>query len=561
MPRRMTCLAVLVLGLVNTSSTADERPLHQRIDSLIEAQAEDAAFAAPAGDAEFLRRVYLDLAGRIPTPDEARQFLTNESYGRRQQLVDQLLGGPDYPRRLRELLHVMLMERRGEHAEWTAFLRAACEQNMAWHQLVQAILRPDPDKENGRGAAFFFTQRLVKEGAMAPIDVPGLTRDVGRLFAGIDLKCAQCHDHFTVSDYTQRDFQGLHVIFENVQTRRDVKFPAIAEKVLDRKKDFMSVFTKQPRETNPLVPGGGEIPLPTYPPGEEYLVPPDKKKRTPGVPKFSPLAQLAQRLATPDNSLFARNIANRLWFVMMGRALVEPLDLQHAQNPPTHPELLEVLAHEFAQHDFDIRWYLRELALTKTYQRSTVLPKEPATGRQSYTVGAEKHLSAEQLFWSICTATGELDHWQSRHREAGADPQLTVDADSNEAFSLEQVVEQSADLKSLFDAMTKTFGNPPKEPEVDFTPTVKGALFLMHGEEFQSLVDCRPGNLIHRLCQLTDADQVSDELFLSILTRWPTDEDRQAVGKYLAQNSDRKAAALGNLAWALLTSTEFIVNH
>ncbi len=235
---------------------------------------------------------------------------------------------------------MMLMERRGDNEEWSNFLRAAFEQNKPWHLMARAILNPDADDEELRGAAFFVTQRLVKEGAMAPVDVPGLTRDVGRLLAGVDLQCAQCHDHLTISHYSQQDFQGLHMIFENVQARRDVKFPALEEKLMQTKKEFKSVFEQVTLQTGPVVPGHGEVEIPTFKKGEEFLVPPDRKKRTPGVPKFSPLSELATGLAARENAVFIRNIVNRLWFSMMGRGLVEPLDLQHADNLPTHPELL-----------------------------------------------------------------------------------------------------------------------------------------------------------------------------------------------------------------------------
>jgi hypothetical protein len=204
--------------LLLSSSVIAAEPLHVQIDKLIEAKTE-VPISPAADDAELLRRVYLDLAGRIPTVAEATAFLADKTEGRQAKLISQLLRGPDYPRRMQEHFHVMLMERRGENPEWSKFLRAAFEQNKPWHLMARAILNPDADKEELRGAAFFVTQRLVKEGAMAPVDVPGLTRDVGRLFAGVDLQCAQCHDHLTIEHYHQQHFQGLHMIFENVQTR------------------------------------------------------------------------------------------------------------------------------------------------------------------------------------------------------------------------------------------------------------------------------------------------------------------------------------------------------
>src|SRR5262249_30410114 len=125
-------------------------------------------------------------------------------------------------------------------------------------------------------------------------------------------------------------------------------------------------------------------------------------------PKFSPLKVLASQLPRGDNPLFTKNIVNRLWFLMMGRGLVHPLDLQYAGNPPSHPELLDLLAQEFAGHRFDIKWLLRELALTETYQRSSLLPEGVEDlPPESFLVANEKPLSAEQILRSVLHATGE----------------------------------------------------------------------------------------------------------------------------------------------------------
>jgi hypothetical protein len=557
MCRSKVVLAICVVAANSfpvSSVGAAEGELHDRVDKLIDARATDLTFAENAADVDFLRRVYLDLAGRIPSADEARQFRSDTTPVKRTALIDALLAGPDYPRRMQELFHVTLMERRGDHEEWTGFLRTAFEQNLPWHQVAAAILKPDADHEDLRGAAFFQTQRLVKEGAMAPIDVPGLTRDVGRLFAGVDLQCAQCHDHLTVSDYSQQDFQGLHMVFENVDIRRDVKFPAIGEKLMTEQKEFSSVFEHVKLKTSPVVPGGGEFEIAAFEKEQQYIELPDRKKRTTGVPRFSPLSELSSGLASPDNKLFCRNIVNRLWFMMMGRGLVEPLDLHHTDNPATHPELLDLLSQEFARHDFNIRWLLRELALTKTYQRSSALPDGAAEPpRTSYAVSLEKRISAEQLFWSVGIACGEFEAVQ-------LEIQSTVDATAGPRTA-EQLVKESETLAALQKQLASTFGNPPKEPEVDFTPTVAGALFLMHSDDVRRLLNPRPGNLVHRLSGLESDEEVINELFLCVLSRNPSLAEKADVLKYLQSSDVRRIDCLANLTWAVLTSTEFMVNH
>ncbi|MDA1248135.1 MAG: DUF1553 domain-containing protein [Planctomycetota bacterium] len=560
----MRWLARLSLSVVlaAASEAASAEPLHAKIDQLIESQATGVEIAPSADDAEFLRRVSLDLAGRIPTVAEANAFLSDKAEDKRSVLIEKLLTGPDYPRRMQELFHVMLMERRGDNDEWLKFLRVCFEQNKPWHVMARAILNPDADNDELRGAAFFVTQRLVSEGAMAPVDVPGLTRDVGRLLAGVDLQCAQCHNHLTIPHYYQKDFQGLHMIFENVQTRRDVQFPAVSEKVMQAKKEFKSVFEQVALQTGPVVPGRGEVEIPVFEKGEEFAVAADPKTRKPGVPKFSPLNELATGLAAKENDIFTKNIVNRLWFVMMGRGLVEPLDLQHADNAPTHPELLNLLASEFVAHEFDIRWLLGELARTNTYQRSSMLPGEAEPPRESYAVAIEKRVSAEQLYWSVGIATGRFDAVRRSIRKGLVDAKKPEEEIKTiDEATLEELVAKSDELKTALADFKTNFGSGPKEPEVEFEPSVKGALYLMHESKIQKCLESGSATLVEDLLK-TETDQAAiDHLFLRLLTRKPTDEERQQLASYLEENKERRSEALANVAWAMLTSTEFVVNH
>ena len=537
---------------LSTSPPAFAESLHTQIDVLIQKGAKQHSPAQRTTDALFARRLYLDLAGRIPTVPELKTFLKDKRNNKRELLIDQLLKSDDYPRRMQELFHVMLMERRGDHEEWTTFLKHAFEQNRPWNKIAADILDPPVDKEDRRGAGYFFTSRLVKEGAMASVDVPAVTRDVGRLFAGVDLQCAQCHDHMTVDDYQQRDFQGLHVVFENLATRRDVKFPAVSEKLLRENKSFQSVFGGETMKVGLLVPGGEEIPIPNYTNDEVWKVPPDRKKRTPGIPKFSPLEQLSQQLTASENELFRRNIVNRLWFQMMGRGLIMPLDLIHNQNPASHPALLKLLEAEFVKQNFNIQWFLKEIALSETYQRSSMVTKSDTVPEDRFLVGIEKRLSAEQLFWSVLIATGEVDrHWKE---------------DPSKPSALSEIVNGNEQLKELQGLFVKTFANPPKVPEVEFAPSVKGALFLMNDPRLLRLLERKPGNLIDRLCSISDEEQMIEELFLTVLSRPPTKDDVTDISNYLKEagsddTDEKKAISLGQIIWALLSTTEFCLNH
>jgi len=529
------CLPLLAVGCWCcdcVSVSADE--LAQRIDSLLQ-QSFTSAQAEPgpvSDDAEFCRRVTLDLIGRIPAASELAAFLGHPDPQRRVLLVEQLLSSPEHSRRMADLFHVMLMERRGDHPEWLGFLRTSFAGQKPWDQLVREILDPQESPEQIRGAAWFITRRLEKVGQQ-DTDYPGLTRDIGRLFLGCDLQCAQCHDHLTISDYRQIEFQGLYTVYRNTSIRTDVKFPAVAEKPLTKKTDFMSVFDKQPLTVGPRVPFGVEQEIPQYESGREFAVAPDRAKNFPGVPKFRGLQLIAQSLPVSANRRFAENLANRLWFVMFGTGLVNPLDQLHDDNPPTHPEVLAAVADAVTAAGFRIQPILRELALTQAYQRSSA---GAASERVLYQYGREKRLSAEQLLASVLTACGD-----------GA---VKVAGDS--------VSEAEQKRAELF---VRAFGNIPGEPEFEFSPSLKAALFVLNDPLLQEQLQPGGGNLSERLALIADSGAVAELLYRAVLSRVPDAEEVQFVSDYLGQRADARRRAIGNLIWGLLASTEFCLNH
>lgn len=550
--------AQLVVLVALAALTVAAAPLHERIDRLISARAAG-PLAAPADDAEFLRRVYLDFTGTIPAAAEARAFLADRSPDKRTTLIDKLLASPAYARRMADAFDVILMERRtGSDANataWKEYLQAAFAANKPWDRMAREILSPDADDEQTRAAAVFFVKRLEKNGQQ-PTDYPGLTRDIGRLFLGADLQCAQCHNHLSIKDYRQQDFQGLFAFVSHTYIRTDVKHAAVGEKALAKKVGYMSVFKQEPRETAPRIPFGQELAFPTFDKGQEWAKPPDKKTRFEGEPRFRTLPLLAEH-ATRD-AQFKRNIANRLWFLLMGRGLVHPMDLHHSANPPSHPELLALLEAEFAAGGYDIQRFLRELALTQAYQRSSLPPTaERNIPHASYRVAIAKRLSAEQLAWSMLTATGELERVLAVKDEQPKNrTQADVDA---EIMGVAAGAAPALSMKEVHKRFLAAFAGPAAEAEVDFAPSLAGALFISNDKLLRDWLTPRPGNLLDRTMKLTDPAAAAEELYLSILTRPPTAEEIADVRSYLA-NRD-KAEALADLAWALLASTEFCVNH
>ena len=193
-------LLLIVVAFAPSGAAAGE-PLHTAIDRIVAAQAaKDAVpLAAKADDAEFLRRAWLDLAGTIPTPERIRAFLADKSAGKRAKLIDELLAAPTYSTAMADRFHSLLMERLGDHAEWRKYLLASFAANKPWNILVQELLRADAKAETAKGASYFLAKRLENYGQQA-VEYSALTRDVGRLFLGVNLQCCECHDHLTVPD-------------------------------------------------------------------------------------------------------------------------------------------------------------------------------------------------------------------------------------------------------------------------------------------------------------------------------------------------------------------------
>jgi hypothetical protein len=391
----LVATVLLVAPLAGSPATP---PLHERIDRAIES-----TFVGPvlprAGDADFGRRVHLDLAGRIPSPEETRRFFADTSPDKRAQLVDRLLGSREFARHLATTFDVMLMERRPERsvkvADWQQWLFDSFATNKPWDRLAREILGADGTDERIRAAARF---HLDREG-----EANLLTRDTGRLFLGRDMGCAQCHDHPRIDDYVQRDYHGLYAFFSRAYlfTEDRTKKNFLAEKA-EGDVTFTSVFTKESGGTRPRLPGGSQLDEPRFRMGSEWTVRPDAKdKNLRPVPKHSRIAELARVATDGSNPAFNRNIANRLWAHMMGRGLVEPVDEMHSDNPPAYPELLDLLAAEFVAMKFDVRAFLGELALTRTYQRSIelnaspTLPPKPAAGQMAGLETARQRLSDE----------------------------------------------------------------------------------------------------------------------------------------------------------------------
>lgn len=550
----VACLVLVLSGI--TSTVTAQTPLHQQIDQLIaEGKPQFEKQAAPlADDATFLRRVTLDLTGTIPTVDEVRTFVADSSPDKRSQRINQLLASPEHARRLQYLFDTMLMERRpGKYVktvEWEEYLRQSFLENRPWDELVHEILTVDGTDKTTRPAARFLLDRELKSEVV--------TRDLGRIFLGRDLQCAQCHDHPNVNDYLQRHYHGLDAFLSRSYLFKDpkTKQTSIGEKA-EGQVSFTSVFTKEEGMTAPRVLDLPEIPDPADA-KKAYKVKPAKNVRS--VPVYSRRLQLADALTSQHNEAFRKNIVNRLWAMMMGQGLVEPLDMWHSDNPPTHPKIVSLLSEELANHEFDLRYVIRELALTQTYQRSSHVSAETEIPeRSAYQMGLLKPLTPEQLAWSMMQATGvtsaTLERLQMKQRKVD-EKQKTKNAD--DPLWQEEALHDA--LKGNVAAFVRTFGIVGAQT-TRFDASADQALFLLNGNTIQAWLAPSGNQLTARLKKLDQPTAIAEELYLSVFSRFPTETEIKQVALFLEGDPKPSDQDLQQLIWAALSSDEFRFNH
>jgi len=536
---RLFFAAFFMFALVLITQAADSpSSIRQIIDAeIIKANKARATVAVPAcTDLEFLRRTSLDLVGSIPTVAQIREFLASKSSNKREEWVDSLLKSPAHAWFFARVLDVQLMEGRPDKhvnsGEWRKYLRDSISSDKPYDQLVREILTADGVDEKNRPAAKFY---LDREG-----EPHLLTRDISRLLLGANWQCAQCHDHPRIEDYKQDLYYGLYAFLNRsyVFTDPKTKKAVLAEKA-DGEASYQSVFdaAKTTKTSLPKVAFKPAIAEPKMEKGKEYEIAPAKDKR--GVPKYSRRSQLAGELASDKFPPFARNIANRLWAHMMGRGLVHPLDLEHGDNPPSHPELLNALGSKMVANKFQYKPFLKEIALSKTYGLSSLVPegmKDPKP--EEYLVGPMKPLTNEQFAFAMLQASGFVE----------AEKQALGAKYNEDALQ--------AKLDAKVGPVLSVLAGQPGQTAA-YEARVEQALFLANNTYLQSLISVRPGSLPARLTALEDSSAFAEELYLGVLTRFPTPDEKKEVASALQKAGKDKSNLVRDLIWALITSAEF----
>ena len=431
--------------------------------------------------------------------------------------------------------------------QWQEYLYSSMLENKPWNQLAEEILTADGADEKQRSRARFL---LARE-----LNFDDTTRDIGRIFLGRDMQCAQCHDHPSIEDYMQRHYYGLTAFLKRSYLFKDPKSEttSIGEKAEGDVK-FTSVFTNEEGSTSPRLLNMSMIEDPE-PSGEPYVTKPDKDNR--GIPRYSRRLQLAPSIISPENVDFRINIANRTWALVMGRGLVEPLDMRHTGNPPSHPELLQLLADELLANGYDLRALIRQLVLTETYQRSSEqVESEQDLPDRAYLCAELKPLSAEQLAWSTMQAVGLVS--------ASRDKQLALLQKEDSDFNLENPkmrVKLEKAVNAALQSHVETFVSMFASQANGFSATASQALFLENSELISTWLTPSDGNLVERLSGTEKLETVAGQLYLALLSRPPTSGEQKNVVVFLQQFDSERQAGIAQATRAILCSAEFRFNH
>jgi hypothetical protein len=477
-----------------------------------------------ADETEFMRRVYLDLIGTLPSPDDVRQYLASTADDKRARLIDELLQRGEYvdywTLKWSDLLraHRRSLGEKGL-ATFNAWLRQALRENRPIEMMVRQLLTAQGNLYQNGAAAFYYVDQTPEE----------LAETTAQVLLGVRLQCAKCHHH-PYEAWSQDDYYGLAAVFARVQ-RKDTMENG-------RYGGAQSVrLAAGGKVTNPAT---GSLATASIL-GHSLSSDPDPRRA------------LADWLTQQENPYFARNVVNRYWGYLFGRGLVEPVDDLRSTNPASHPALLDNLARDFVEHGYDLKHLLRTLCNSSTYQLAAEFTPQRDTDGMFFTHRRPRRLPAEVLLDAINQAAGVEETFNAGGRGRFGN---TMVPHGTRAIALPDPTVNSYFLDA--------FGRPNRTTSCECDRSNRSdlgqVLHLANGEQFHAKIVDAKGRIARRLAGGAADPELIDELYLATFCRWPNGPEREAVSSLIAAAPTRKEG-FEDLLWALLNSTEFVFNH
>lgn len=471
-----------------------------------------------ASDEVFLRRVFLDTIGVLPTPDEARAFLDSKEADKRAKLIDKLLARDEYAAfwalKWADVLRgsPTTISERGVHSFHRYLVRTFAD-DKPMTDFARELLTGSGNTLHKPAANFFRIARIPEESAEAAAQV----------FMGLRVQCAKCHNH-PFESITQNDYYGLAAFFARVQLK-GAQFGLDDEIVyLQPGREINNPKTRRPQE--PIAFGS--------PAG---LLAPDEDRR----PRF------ADWLTKPGNKYFAASIANRTWFHLLGRGIVDPVDDFRDTNPPSNPQLLQALVDDFSRNGYRLKPLIRSILNSRTYQLASngepAQSPNAANADRYFTKAGIRMLSAEQILDAVSSATGVAETFKGY--PLGTRAIELAEGGINHPF---------------LQAFSKPVRDATCECAREEDPSLPQILHLLNNAGLVSKVKSPSGRIATWLKEAQKTDWIVEQIYLATLSRRPTAQERDVVSKHLKTLPDPKQG-LHDLQFALVNLNEFLLRH
>ncbi|MBI3822372.1 MAG: DUF1553 domain-containing protein [Planctomycetes bacterium] len=473
-----------------------------------------------AGDEEFLRRVYLDLIGVQPRPDEIKAFLANADAKKRDKVIDALFERPEYIDHWSLKWGDLLQNSRTSASSQSVylfreFIRGSIASNMPMDEFTRKIVTARGGAADDPASVYFAMSK----------DTNDTLERATQVFCGVRMLCARCHSH-PLENWTQADYYGLASFFNQVSVRADVRAPQGVQNAKFIQLNLAAGNSGNPRSGQPQPPrflGGAE------------------PKLAAGVDRRQAYADW---LTAPKNPFFARGLVNRYWSYFFHRGIIEPVDDIRSTNPPINPALLDALTKDFIDNKFDVRHLMKQIVRSATYQRSSIPTPSNKHDEQNFSHAIPRRIPAEALLDSLIQATGVPENFPGV--PAGFRAAQLPDANSENAF-------------------LRLFGKAQRmeacECERDNNSNMLQALHFLNGKAIQARVANPAGRATTFARQKMSDKEVITELYLWCVARNPNAAEMQKCESYLKTHAAQRVEAVQDLFWALLNSRDFVLVH
>lgn len=524
--------------------------------------------SALSTDAQFMRRVYLDVIGTLPTPDEARSFLGDASADKRSKLIDALLQREEHAiywaTRWSDwsgnTQHVVKPDNKVTWL-WHDWFTDKFRRNVPYDEIVKGIIvatslegrtleeykaevdsvlsristkagaRKDSFDDGTYGRRKTLDQFWMKRGGTAN----ELSIRSADMFLGIQLNCAECHKH-PFDRWTQDDFESFTSFFRVMERRTHDNSERDTQRNYSSSAIYLGYYRGRwntgPTKRHPPKLLGGEVV------GYDFESGVDPRER------------LWEWMVDPSNPYFSRSIANRLWGHYFGTGIVDPIDDMNEANPPSNSELLDWLARDFVEHDFDLRHLHRRILNSRTYQLSHVPNDTNRTDVRSYSHAQLRRMPAEVIMDAICTVTGGTYIFSSAYVPRG-----------NKVIGLAPVF--LVNQKSKYPL--QIFGRPKREQtcacERSSETALTQALYLLNDNDLLEKINNPEGKvaeLAKRFPEKKDRHALAEEAYLMTLSRYPTAKETASLDRYLENTKSTHLEAVQDIMWSLINVREFI---